>query len=434
MENNIVLIGMPGSGKSALGRHAAKELNIRFMDLDARIEKLEGMSIPEIFATHGEEYFRALETKTLEDFNNFGHRTILAVGGGTPMREVNVQLLHKIGYIIFINRNIDAIAKYMNYNGNRPLLNNQEKLYELYKERYPIYEAACDYKIDLDTNLEASVTLLKTVIRGQFPDTTYGVIGDPIAHSISPKLHDIVYRYLRINNDYAAIYVSRGGIASFIKRAIDSGMKGFNATIPHKIDILPYLDEISADGAACGAVNTIKISDGKLYGHNTDMGGLLMAVDRKGYAYKDNNIVIIGEGGAAYSIIAKAQMEQAKSITVLARNPKQEDTTKWDFLGSHPAFGEADLVFNATPLGMHGIHSDFKSFEFLDDIPKSALVYDLVYTPSETKLLAEAKKRGLTTENGLSMLIYQGLLADAYWLDQELPLDELYNVVYEAIS
>ena len=300
----------------------------------------------------------------------------------------------------------------------------------------------------------------------------FAVIGNPVGHSISPALHSAVYEQLGIDAKYDKIHVPEEDLGAFVDslkrgQTEDGGEVpcGINVTIPHKIAILPFLDEISGDACFAGAVNTVvresRRSGCSLSGFNTDMGGLLRALQGLGSGYKGNTVCIFGAGGAAFGAAVKASSESAKTIRLIARNKEKADkaclraeeaaigNVRIESVeltdGSIPqeAVADADVFINATPLGMLGSRENYTDFSFLDAMPKTTIVYDCVYIPADTPLVSEARMRGLQTENGLSMLVWQGLLSDVYFLraagetlckPDEILNQEMFSYVYKILE
>lgn len=273
------------------------------------------------------------------------------------------------------------------------------------------------------------------------------VIGDPIEHSLSPIVHGAALSALGIDYEYERTRVKKGGLSDYIEYAKKNGICGFNLTMPHKVDVIPYLSEVDESGCVFDSVNTVCIKDSRLYGYNTDGVGYKLSLKRCGYTFDKSRVVILGAGGVVRTLAITAAMEGAESICILNRTKSrgeevceivaQKTNIKIDcgnFLTSEleKRCSSADIVINATPLGMGGIDEDFASFDFLDGISKGALVSDLIYNPYETSLLKEAKIRGLKTQNGLGMLIYQALVADEYYLGQKIDMEEIYDSVEQA--
>ncbi len=257
------------------------------------------------------------------------------------------------------------------------------------------------------------------------------VIGDPIGHSKSPLIHGTVLDTLGISYKYRKVRVAKGELASYIDEAKAVGISGFNLTMPHKADIIPYLDFIDKEAEIFHSVNTVHIKSGKLYGYNTDGNGFISAMAQIGICAKNKNVVFLGAGGVASTLALKMKFEGAKSITVLNRTLSSAEAIvkKLDMSAQalpltyeniNSEVQNCDILVNATPLGMEGIAKDFEDLSFMDNLKNGALVYDLIYNPEETQFLKAAKKRGFKTLNGMGMLIYQGLLADEIFLDRKL--------------
>ncbi len=258
------------------------------------------------------------------------------------------------------------------------------------------------------------------------------VIGDPIGHSLSPVLHSTVLEALGVPYEYKAVQVKKGNLESYIDTAIKDGIKGFNLTMPHKTDILPFLYRIDPEAQLLGSVNTVKIEKGKLYGYNTDGRGFMKALENTGHSADGKNIVVIGAGGVSDAVVKKLDRAGAKKITVLNRSldkakavcAKIENAQAvCDNLSAESlskAASDCHILVNCTPLGMHSVDKDFEDLSFLENLPKDALVYDLIYNPEETTLLKTARELGHKTLNGLNMLIYQGLIADEIFLGKTL--------------
>lgn len=276
------------------------------------------------------------------------------------------------------------------------------------------------------------------------------VIGDPIMHSRSPKIHGLVLSEIGVDFEYERVLVKKGELSSYIKSAIDGGVDGFNLTMPHKVDIIPYLKEIDFDAKIFGAVNTVKIKNGELYGFNTDAMGLILALSQNGFSVKDKNITILGAGGVSSTIAMKFAIEGASEIRIFNRsvdkareicekieNVKAEFCikTKTMFGGFESAYiaegiKNTDLLINATPLGMTGVDGDYEDLSFIDSLKKDAMVCDLIYSPPKTKFLSYAKDKGHRIMNGYGMLISQAILADEIYLEQKLDIGKLFtNIV-----
>lgn len=275
------------------------------------------------------------------------------------------------------------------------------------------------------------------------------VIGDPIAHSLSPAVHASALSALDVPYTYERIQVKKGELASFLVYAKEKNITGFNLTMPHKVDILPFLYEMDEAAERFQSVNTVHVKDGKLYGYNTDAGGYTEALKYAGYGFKNSRVVILGAGGVVRTLALEAAWQGAKSICLLNRTVEKaeeicamaEEKTGIKLTAEvmNPktiatACENADILINGTPLGMHGVDAEFEDFSFLHHLPRTALVSDLIYNPDMTQLLAKAQERRLKTLNGLGMLIYQALLADRIYTGIEFDRKQVYELVKEKVK
>jgi shikimate dehydrogenase len=449
---HIALIGLSGSGKSSLGREAARALGMPFVDIDSEIERDAGMPISRIFELHGEVFFRDAEAKAAAVAAARSVPAVIATGGGIVLRKENVAVLRESCFVVFLDRPAGHIMKSVPRDGSRPLLRNAADLAAMERKRRALYLDAADAVLENSSDAEKGLEKLLELLRGRTEVRgEYAVIGDPIAHTLSPAIHGAVFSELGVTGGYGAIRVRRGELEDFVKSARASKLRGFNVTIPHKSDIIPLLDETEEEARLCGAVNTVLVRDGKLSGFNTDMGGLSESLREGGRGFRGSRVMIAGAGGAARAAAFKAAREGALSVTILARRPDRAKEAAEGVRSSLrfpcPVRGEemspgilsseaaaADLVINATPAGMKGVGGGLPSLEFLEALPKRAFVCDLVYDPAETELLRRARARGLRAQNGLGMLIYQALLADELFLDRGLEKPALYRKIKETLT
>lgn len=246
------------------------------------------------------------------------------------------------------------------------------------------------------------------------------VIGDPVTHSKSPLLHNTMCQVLGLDFTYGCRTVHRHELPAFLTAAKDEGCAGFNATMPFKELLLPYLDELDPLASTLGAVNTVCIKNDKLYGYNTDCPGYLAALSHRGFDPAGKRAVLLGAGGAAKAV-AVGLCQAGASVTVLNRTlpraqavaalcPGQAQALPWTVETLGRVLPQADLLVNATSLGMAG-QGQFGDFAFLDLLPQDCLVSDLIYHPAPTELLKRAAVRGLATMDGYPLLIHQAILA-----------------------
>jgi len=259
------------------------------------------------------------------------------------------------------------------------------------------------------------------------------VIGDPIAHSKSPIIHNFWLGKLGIDGEYRACHVRREELAGyFAGRRQDPDWRGCNVTIPHKESIAPLIDRVDARVSAVGAVNTVwRDGDGALCGTNTDVDGVEAAVF--GQALAGRKAVVIGAGGAARAAFACLAGASCASVLILARSPDKARRAAQEcalaaavlpFRAGSGAFAGADLVINATQLGMKG-QDAMPGFvlEELSGMASGGLVFDMVYVPLQTELLKVAAGHGLRTSDGLVMLVGQAATAFGKFFGR-LPLRE----------
>ncbi len=266
------------------------------------------------------------------------------------------------------------------------------------------------------------------------------VIGDPVLHSLSPKIHGAMLRELGLDIDYTAHVVQKGGLPEYFTWAKENGITGFNATMPHKEDLIPLLDGLGEDAARFGAVNTVCLREGQWVGNNTDGEGCLAALKEAGM-WPAKKVVVLGAGGAAKAMALKLASSGAEQVWVCNRTLSKAEAlctlpnmTAADFDPETLELlcAQADLVVNGTNLGMEG-QSQFKSFGFLDTLHGGAGVFDAIYHPAETELLKQAKARGLKTCNGLPMLIHQAIFALEYFLNRSVDHERMAEVIQSVL-
>ena len=259
------------------------------------------------------------------------------------------------------------------------------------------------------------------------------VIGDPVLHSKSPLIHNTMLSALGLDYVYLCQSVPRGQAAEWLKCAKCAAYAGFNATMPHKEELFPLMDETDSDAALFRSVNTVCIRDGRAYGYNTDGRGFIRSLVDLGTSPEGKTVLLLGAGGAARAVALKLAQQGALKVLVCNRTvEKAAVLCASDPLGRlipAPFDGgtlrrlaeEADLVVNCTSLGMAGTSGQFEDFSFLEALRPGAPVLDLIYAPAETELLRRAKALGHPTANGLGMLVYQAVFALEHFTDT--PID-----------
>lgn len=254
------------------------------------------------------------------------------------------------------------------------------------------------------------------------------VIGDPIGHSKSPVIHNYWLSALRIGAEYRPIQVRAGELGDYLSsRRADPSWKGCNVTMPHKLDVLQHLDELEADAARAGSVNTVINGENRLIGLNTDVQGFAEPVAGLLWKRHPGRSAIIGSGGAARAVLLALQHWKIEDIVVMTRNRVKaaEMLTSLGAKGTvlpidSKSLMDANFVINASPLGMTGQPPlDLKLDFICEDEP---VIYDLVYSPLKTGLLAAAEDiPGAHRIDGLQMLVAQAARAFSLFFDRPAP-------------
>ena len=274
-----------------------------------------------------------------------------------------------------------------------------------------------------------------------------GVIGAPIAHSLSPIIQNAALHEAGLDYVYTAFPVHRVALASAVCGLRDAGVAGFNVTIPFKTEIMPLLDALSEDAQRIRAVNTVVIaSDGTMTGHNTDVTGFMAGFAARGIGLAGKRTVLIGAGGAARAALWGLLRSGVSSVCIGVRNLAKgkalctdfaEDGTLAVYCFDDPHFRDvlctADIVVQTTPIGMSP-QTDAMPPVDPAAISPSAAVYDLIYTPAETAFLHAAAAHGCTTINGETMLVMQGGEAFSLWTGVRPNTDLMQRALREELA
>ncbi len=287
-----------------------------------------------------------------------------------------------------------------------------------------------------------------TDIRTISPNTRFCmVIGDPIAHSLSPAIHNAAYAELGLDYVYVACRVEdvKGAIAGM--RALDN-FRGMSVTIPHKVEVMNHMDEIGEVDRAIGAINTVVHDPNQLVGLNTDGPGALKALVDAGVDLKDKNVLMLGAGGAARAIaftlawdnrlaqLKLLDIDQAM-LTALTEDLKSGTQARItsDVMSDQvlaDAMAVSDVIINCTPIGMHP--REEASLVPPTLFRSGQVVFDIVYTPLETKLLADAASKGLQTISGVEMFVNQAVLQFERFTGADAPIEVMRRVVMEHLT
>ncbi len=271
-----------------------------------------------------------------------------------------------------------------------------------------------------------------------------GIIGNPLGHSLSPRMHNLTLAKMGLNYLYLPLEVAPDQLKEAVAGLRALNFKGVNVTIPYKKAIIPFLDELSPEALACGAVNLIKNENGCLTGFNTDGRGFMASLAEEGVG-PIKRALLIGAGGAAHSIAYELTIAGTEQLSILDLDPaKACDLARFvENLSGGQATGaqmsdelfdrlsqDSDLIINCTPVGMY---PDIENTPILalDNVRSATVVYDLIYNPITTRLLSIAQVKNLKTINGLSMLVHQGALTLQILTGENPPIDYMKEVVLD---
>lgn len=252
----------------------------------------------------------------------------------------------------------------------------------------------------------------------------YAVIGDPIGHSMSPVMHNDLFSFYGVEADYLPFQVKPGNLKDAVNGFKAIGAGGFNVTVPHKSEIIQYLDEVDELARNIGAVNTVVNQGGRLVGYNTDGPGFLRGLTTAFPAITEKKILVLGAGGAAkaiYFTLAKekpavidiANRTVERAINLIDECPYSTVSTAYslDEAGKH--LEEYDLIVQTTTIGMSPQVKEQPMD--LKNLRPQTMVCDIIYNPLETLLLQDARQRGAQIQNGIDMFVFQGALAFEKW-------------------
>jgi shikimate dehydrogenase len=268
-----------------------------------------------------------------------------------------------------------------------------------------------------------------------------GLIGFPLGHSLSPKIHTAALKACGLQGDYSLFPIppeDTQALKDLLARVRSGELHGLNVTIPHKQNVIPLLDELTPTAQAICAVNTIYLRDDKLIGDNTDAAGFLADIKRT-FNFSSfilhNSSLVLGAGGSARAVVY-ALLNNGWNVTISARRVEQAEQLADSFanyklqIADYSSFiihpSSFPLIVNTTPLGMTP-NIQTSPLPETAVLSKETIVYDLVYNPRETKLVRDARAQGCSATTGLGMLIEQAALAFEFWTGHNPPRDVLWN-------
>lgn len=266
----------------------------------------------------------------------------------------------------------------------------------------------------------------------------YGLLGEKLTHSFSPQIHSMIFEEININGYYHLFEVKKENLEEAVNAFKVLQLSGINVTIPYKLKVMRYLDEISDEARKIGAVNTVVIRDNKSIGYNTDYYGFGMMLDSAKITINNSKAVILGTGGASKAVEQYLIDNGISEITYVTRDKiknkmKDYKTIQYEELKD---LKNQDIIINCTPCGM---------FPHIDECPVDSKILinysaavDLIYNPKQTKFLQYASDKGMKTINGLYMLVAQAVKAEELWVNKSIStdiVDKIYNklskIIYE---
>jgi shikimate dehydrogenase len=411
-------------------------MGFSFLDTDELIEAREEKKVSQIFSEKGERYFREVEKSIIAGLPQ--GESVISTGGGAILDSTNVEHLRSGSTIFLLTADEDTIITRIQKSNRPPLtgLSPEEEIRHLLHLRRPFYLKAADYCLDT-SNREITHTvedILQIVKKGgaaiddfsllleEVPALSPGdrqtfqerfsepglplricaVIGNPVSHSKSPALFNALFA--RYHLPYRYIRMESTRVEKLLDLARKRDLRGLSVTIPFKQDVLPLLDEVDITAQNIGAVNTVVQCGGVFYGYNTDWMGIRRPLDHLGGA----RAIVIGAGGAAAAAVY-ACLDLGMQVTILNRTKERGASLARRFGCEFGALSDfkylkADVVINATPVGMH---PDPTTPVPLEGLTSGMTVFDLVYTPPQTPFLRAAREKGCYTISGVEMFLHQ---------------------------
>lgn len=251
----------------------------------------------------------------------------------------------------------------------------------------------------------------------------FGITGYPLGHSISPALHNWAFKTVGFPGIYMAWPQPPDKLSAFFNAVRTLGISGGNITIPHKVTSMKLVNYYGERAKSIGAMNTFYWRDNSLWGENTDIAGFIAPIKNKKFVHA----LVLGAGGASRAVVAGLKELRIQRITITNRAPEKAQMlaelfdAEW-LPWQERMYTDADLIINATPLGMQGVRENMTPYDSTAFAGKKGLVYDIVYNPLETVLLKDARNAGWEIQNGLAMFVEQAREAFRLWTGLEMPL------------
>ncbi|MBU8905609.1 shikimate dehydrogenase [Desertibacillus haloalkaliphilus] len=271
----------------------------------------------------------------------------------------------------------------------------------------------------------------------------YGLLGHPVAHSLSPLMHNDAFKDQQLPYHYQAFDVEPSQLKQAVVGLKALGVSGFNVTIPHKVEVMKYLDAVDEEAKIIGAVNTVVNENGTFIGYNTDGRGYLQSLLTIANDLSDKHVLVVGAGGAARAIVTVLSQHETKTLTITNRTKGKAELladecrrkTAIDIVSLAQAaenIAGYDVIINTTSVGMSPNIDDIPLS--LEHLKESAIVSDLIYNPFKTKWLHIAEEKGATIHNGIGMFVGQGALAFEKWTGIRPDLKRMEEVVIKHLG
>lgn len=276
-----------------------------------------------------------------------------------------------------------------------------------------------------------------------------GVIGHPIKHSLSPKMHNLTFQMEGLNYIYLPFDVPSSSVGDSLKSMSVLGIRGFNVTIPHKEKIIQFMDHVSEEASTVGAINTVVNEGNQLFGYNTDINGIVESLNPHKDELAKSTVSVIGAGGASRAVLyALIRHFKVENINIINRTEERSEAIK-DYFKVKMHFDKiktfelmpkenqelylsSKLIVNTTSIGMSPNLDDTPT-----DIPESfnssQIVFDLIYNPLKTKFIEMAEKQGATVINGLKMFVVQGAKSFELWTGEKMNVDHIYKELEKSL-
>jgi len=258
----------------------------------------------------------------------------------------------------------------------------------------------------------------------------YGLLGEKLSHTYSPKIHKLILEYTKLNGEYKLFPVQKSKIDEIINKVREGHIKGLNVTIPYKMEVMKYIEGVSEEAEYIGAVNTICLKNEKLIGYNTDSFGFKNTLINNGVEVENKNVAVLGSGGAAKAIVYILKSMKSAGVDIFSRSPEGSQKGYDELKYNH----NYHIIINTTPAGMYPETENSPINK--EQIGCAKAVVDIIYNPIETRLLFYAKELGIKHINGMYMLVSQAVKAQEIFNEIKIDADitqKIYKEMAESL-